>query len=104
MSSIRHCIDLIEAINRPRVFYRGVNPGETKRIRTGNDFWDDHLFVSSDRSGALVYGKHIMTFEAAPEARILYEGTREFRSVAKGLSSGRRGYINISLARYAEIV
>lgn len=69
----------------PRVFYRGINSGDTRRIRTGDTDWDRRLFVSSDRDSALMYGKVISVFTARPEAKILYEGTQPFRRIAKGL-------------------
>lgn len=71
--------------SRHRVFFRGTVPGRTERIRTGDEDWDRRLFVSSVRSSALMYGPNITTFTAKPEAKILYEGTKDFRSVAKGL-------------------
>jgi len=71
---------------RPRIFYRGEDPSyDGPRIRTGDDNWDRCLFVSSDREKAAFYCPIITVWEAKPEARILYEGSREFRSVAKGL-------------------
>jgi hypothetical protein len=71
---------------KPRIFYRGTYPyGTRDRIRTGDVTWDGCLFVSSRREAALTYGPDITVYEALPEARILYEGTREFRSVARGL-------------------
>ena len=69
---------------RPRVFYRGENPGDTRRIKTGDDHWDKHFFVSSNRDSAKMYGHHIRKFEATHDAKILYHGTKEYRSMAKG--------------------
>ena len=34
-------------VEKPRVFYKGYNPGDTRRIKTGDSFWDSHFFVSS---------------------------------------------------------
>jgi hypothetical protein len=65
-----------------RTFYRGTVPGETKRITTGNEGWDGHLFASADRDKALLYGPEITTIQAKPEANILYEGTADFVKVA----------------------
>lgn len=76
----------LEGKQRPRLFYRGTNPGDTRRIRTGESFWDGLLFVADNPKSASAYGKSIQVIIAKPEARILYEGSKEFRSVAKGLS------------------
>lgn len=71
---------------RPRTFYRGTDPSYSgPRIATGDATWDGCLFVSSDRSRAAYYGRFIDVYEAMPGTSILYEGTREFRSVTKGL-------------------
>ena len=71
---------------RPRTFYRGTDPSWTgSRIRTGDPTWDACLFVASEREKAALYGPVIDVYEALPEARIVYEGSREFRSLAKGL-------------------
>lgn len=67
---------------RPRTFYRGTNPGDTRRISTGDAQWDSHLFASSDPEQAKMYGSHLSTIEAKPDAKILYEGTAEFTKVA----------------------
>lgn len=72
--------------SKPRTFYRGTDPGYTgPRILTGDATWDACLFVSSDRARALNYGPVIDVYEALPGTRILYEGTRDFARVAKGL-------------------
>jgi hypothetical protein len=67
---------------KPRTFYRGTNPGDTRRISTGNEAWDGHLFASADPESAKMYGSHLTKLEAAPDAKILYEGTGEFVNVA----------------------
>jgi hypothetical protein len=69
----------------PRVFYKGSNPGDERRISTGDDEWDSHFFVSSRREDAESYGKHIDTYTATPDAKILYHGTPEYKKMAKGL-------------------
>lgn len=71
---------------KPKVFYKGYIPGSRKRIRTGNNFWDSLFFISSELKQAQNYGTHIKKFIAKPDAKILYEGTKDFRSIAKGLS------------------
>lgn len=71
---------------RPRVFYRGTNPSYSgPRIATGDATWDACLFLSSEHGRAAAYGRVIDVYEASPGTRILYEGTREYRSVTKGL-------------------
>jgi hypothetical protein len=71
-----------QPIEAPRQFFRGENPGDARRISTGNKDWDSHLFVSSDREMAEMYGRHITQYEAAPDARILYEGTKDWQKIA----------------------
>lgn len=66
----------------PRVFYRGTQPGSTKKISTGDAYWDNHLFISSNESLAQSYGSHIEIFDARPEAKILYECQPAFRRLA----------------------
>jgi hypothetical protein len=68
--------------SRPRTFFRGENPGDTRRITTGNEAWDSHLFASSNPESAKMYGSHLTKLEAAPDAKILYEGTSDFVKVA----------------------
>lgn len=67
----------------PRVFYRGTIPGNTNRISTGDDWWDSQLFASSNLNHAKSYGSSIERIEAHPDAKILYEGTHEFRKIAR---------------------
>ncbi len=62
----------------PRLFYRGTNPGDTRRIRTGADTWDSYLFASSVEDEARMYGSSIERIMAKPDAKILYEGTRDW--------------------------
>jgi hypothetical protein len=70
---------------KPRVFYRGTMPGRTERIKTGDQDWDRRLFASSNLDSAKMYGEHITKFLAKSDAKILYEGTALYRSLAKGL-------------------
>lgn len=85
-------------IPAPRVFYRGTNPGSTKRIRTGDNYWDSFLFAASNIESARLYGSHITVYEATPDAKILYEGTREFVGLAKGLKTGTWNLLTLSSA------
>jgi hypothetical protein len=66
----------------PRTFYRGQEPGRDERISTGNQEWDSHLFAADSPESAMPYGSQITQYEAAPDANILYEGTKEFTRVA----------------------
>jgi hypothetical protein len=67
-----------EKIPAPRVFYRGSVPNETKRIETGKEKWDSYLFAADNQEDAKLYGSSIQILEAAPDAKILYEGTAEW--------------------------
>lgn len=67
-----------------KTFYKAYNPGDIRRIRTGDDYWDSKMFVASDLRSAEFYGTHMRVFDA-PDARIIYEGTRPFISLMKGL-------------------
>jgi hypothetical protein len=71
-----------EKIDAPRTFYRGTNAGDERRIKTGLDQWDSHTFAADNVDAAKMYGKDIATYEAKPDAKILYEGTKEFNDIA----------------------
>ncbi len=71
-----------ELIDAPRSFFRGTNPGDKRRIKTGAKEWDSNLFVADNEDDAGMYGRSIQKFEATQDAKILYEGTAEWRSVA----------------------
>jgi hypothetical protein len=88
MNKAQHILEIF----KPRVFYRGTTPGSTQRIRTGHSFWDSLLFVSSEERLAKAYGSTIETITAKPGAKILYEGTREFISLQKGIQGDPRNY------------
>jgi hypothetical protein len=81
-------LDILEAKKAPlpRVFYRGTRVGGNRSI-TGEPDWDNNLFMSNDRTKALLYGDNITVYEAKPDAKIVYEGTRAFISLVKGLNS-----------------
>lgn len=81
-------------IVKPTMFYRGTNPGATERIRTGAKDWDSYLFAASKPESAKVYGSSIETIKAKPDAKILMEGSREFRSLGKGIN-GRNSGLNM---------
>lgn len=67
----------------PRSFHRGTSP-EGKPVQVGDPFWDSMMFAADDPEKARPYGEHVRPLHAKPEAKILYEGTREFNALAKG--------------------
>lgn len=69
-------------MSRPTKFYRGENPGDVRRIKTGNENWDNYLFASSKPEDASMYGKTLTEYHANPDTKILYEGTKDFVNVA----------------------
>lgn len=69
-------------MKKPTTFYRGDNPGDTRRIKTGDKEWDSHFFLTSDPEAAKTYGSRVSKYEAKPEAKILHEGTKDFVKVA----------------------
>ena len=66
---------------QPLTLYRATNPGSTERISTGNKEWDSYLFASDNVESAKPYGSQIETVTLHPSAKVLYEGTAEFRKV-----------------------
>lgn len=87
--------------SKPRIFYRGEDPNSTERIKTKNSDWDSHFFVSSDKDQARNYAGSdgiIKVYQATPEAKILYQGTKEYNSVTKGIKK------NQSLLDYSSAV
>jgi hypothetical protein len=77
-----------EKVPAPRQFFRGTNPGDERRIKTGAEEWDNYLFAADNEPAARMYGSSIQQFEAAPDARILYEGTAEFTRIAGKIRKG----------------
>jgi hypothetical protein len=71
--------------DKPRIFYRGTNPGDERRIKTGLDSWDGLFFAADNILSAKSYGEEVIKIIAKPDAKILYEGTKEFVAVAKGI-------------------
>jgi hypothetical protein len=81
-----------------RTFYRGTKIGSGLRISTGDSYWDSKVFVTDTIEGAKWYGPDIYTYVLKPDAKILIEGTRAFRSVAKGIPR------NINLLQFSSAV
>lgn len=73
-----------------RVFYRGTNPSDARRISTGAGDWDGHLFVTSTPENAKLYGDTVEAVEAKPDAKILVEGTTDFRKVVGAPWEGQK--------------
>jgi hypothetical protein len=69
-------------MGQPTTFWRGTNPGDERRIATGAPSWDSHLFMADNPDAASMYGKVLQQYDAAPDAKILYEGTKDFVSLA----------------------
>ena len=80
--------EIAEGAAKPTVFYKGHNLNDDRRIKTGHSDWDSYTFCSDSLRGAKMYGEHITTITAKPGARIIYEGTTEFRRVCGGWVKG----------------
>jgi len=65
----------------PRIYYKGYNLGDTRRIQTGNPIWDSFIFMSTDLHQAENYGSTIDIIILKRDARILAE--REARALFK---------------------
>ena len=68
----------------PRVFYRGTNKGDKRRIETVFKEAEGLRFVAKNRKSAELYGKDIDTVTAKPDAKILYEGSKDFKALKHG--------------------
>jgi hypothetical protein len=60
-----------------RVFYRGTIPGETKRINEPFEAARGKIFVAKNIKSAQAYGTQIEKIVAKPDAKILYENSKE---------------------------
>ena len=76
----------VEAGNR--TYYRGSNPENTEKIKTGDDYWDSLLFVADDPRHATNYGRTIEKVQLKPDTTVLREGTPQFRKVAGAPKKG----------------
>lgn len=75
-----------EKIPVPETYYRGERVGGDKS-KTTDDFWNRILFAASDRKSAESYAGSagvVHEFTPKPDAKILYEGTKDFISLNKG--------------------
>lgn len=88
-------------IDAPRVFYRGIRDNGERSIM-GTPEWDNVLFASSNKEDAEMYGDNVYELTADPYARIVYEGTAEFKSLMKGFGHWRSFSNKLSLADWAE--
>jgi hypothetical protein len=97
---------------RGTAYFRGSDSAATaagKRIATGSDWWDSHLFVASTERDARLYGQEIERIIFSPGARILTEGTKAFqrfnaRALKDAKLSGRGSMLDWAenVARQAE--
>ncbi len=71
----------------PRVFFRGTTPGDTRRIDEPFTAAKGKTFMAKKEKSAKAYGGNVEKITAKPEAKILYEGTKDFGKITK-----RRGY------------
>ena len=65
-------------------FYRGVNKGDERRIETVFKEAEGLKFVARKRESAELYGKDIEEVIAKPNAKILYEGSKDFKKLKQG--------------------
>ena len=84
-----------ELVDAPQTFWRGETPG-ANRVHVGNSLWDKHLFAADNEKAASLYGENLIQLKAKPEAKIAYEGSKEFSSMMKGVPK------NTSLFEYAK--
>lgn len=61
------------------IYYRGSNPEDERRIES--PFASDKLFVTPKYESAQAYGHHIEKVIIRPGAKILKEGTKEFKQI-----------------------
>ena len=69
-------------------YYRGTEPGRTEKISTGDSYWDSKLFVADQPKHARNYGSSIEQIQLKPDAKILREGTSEFRKIVGAARKG----------------
>lgn len=100
-----------------RLYYRGSNPGDARRIATGDREWDSYLFATATPEGACWYGRHVEEIALRPEAPVLREGSREFRRFAGPVrresmlvwasriarAAKRAGFVAVEFARQTDI-
>jgi hypothetical protein len=66
----------------PKTFYRATSK-EGKPIVTGDKFWDSLLFVADNKESIKYYGDSSRTIKAKPTAKILYEGSAQFKKLER---------------------
>ena len=64
-----------------KMYYRGEKTGETKRISTGIEGWDDNLFVANNPKSALAYGDNIERVALKKNSKVLVEGSKEYKQL-----------------------
>jgi hypothetical protein len=78
----------VEPSPKAGTYYRGTEPGETKRISTGDSSWDSHLFAADQVKHARNYGRSIEEIQLKSDAKVLVEGSKEFKKLVGGYKSG----------------
>ena len=71
-------------------YFRGYNPGDSRRISTGSKDWDDCLFCTDKEEHAKSYGSHIAKVHFSDTARIIREDSPEFHKTIGRWKKGER--------------
>ena len=72
----------------PRTYYRGTNPESTERVTTGDKDWDSHLFAADQVKHAENYGRTIEQINLKPNAKVLVEGSKDFKKLVGNYKPG----------------
>jgi 2'-5' RNA ligase len=78
----------VEEKPKSGVYYRGTNPDETKRISTGDPVWDSYLFAADQVKQAKGYGRSIEKIQIKPTAKVLVEGSSDFKKLVGDYKPG----------------
>lgn len=81
LAKIETGVEVTPDVTRGEIFYRGTVPGETKRIEPLFPSAEGGMFVAKKRESARLYGESIEEIEAKPEAKILHEGSPEYKKL-----------------------
>ena len=84
-----------ESTSFAKVFYRGLKNG-SPRSNLGYANWDSCIFVADNLESAKTYGTdRILKVTAKPDARILYEGSRDYSKIFNVAKKGKSRMIEI---------
>lgn len=61
-----------------KIYYKGSNPNDNRRVKTGVESWDKNLFCSIYEKMAKAYGSCIEIIKVDLRANIITENTKEF--------------------------